>query len=139
MTLKNEASTSVSLGNDSLGNITRINNALDSLTAREADAKRKLETVKMQLADAKSEVGKPFPKELVLKEKLSRLQELNAILNLDERGTGEMVSGEESIPVEEAETARARPSIHDRLKDFKDSLNKGMGNTEVLLKTQLIL
>ena len=109
---------------------------MDSLTAREADAKRKLETVKMQLADAKSEIGKPFPKEAELKEKLARLQELNAILNLDERGTGEMVSGDETISEEEAVTARARPSIHDRLKDFKDSLNKGLGNTEILLKPQ---
>ena len=136
MTLKNEASTSVSLGNDALGNITRINNALDSLTTREADVRRKLETVKVQLEDAKSEVGKPFPKEAELKEKLSRLQELNAILNLDERGTGEMISGEETIPGEEAATAKARPSIHDRLKDFKDSLDKGLGNPEMMLKPQ---
>lgn len=136
MTLKNEASTSVSLGNDALGNITRINNALDSLTAREADAKRKLETVKAQLEDAKSEVGKPFPKETELKEKLSRLQELNAILNLDERGTGEMISGEETIAEEEVATAKARLSIHDRLKDFKDSLDKGLGNPDMVLKPQ---
>ena len=136
MTLKNEASTSVRLGNDGLGNITRINNALDGLAEREADARRKLETVRSQLENAKAEVGKPFPKETDLKEKLTRLQELNAILNLDERGSGEMVSGEEDISGKVAETAKSRPSIHDRLRDFKEQMDKGMGGKEILLRPQ---
>ena len=122
MTLKNEAATSVTLGEDELGNITRINNALVGLATRETDARRKLATVKTQLEDAKSEVGKPFPKEAELKEKLARLQELNAILNLDERGTGEMVVGEETISQAEVATAKSRPSIHDRLMEFKNNV-----------------
>ena len=136
MTLKNEAATSVTLGKDELGNITRINNALDGLATREADARRKLATVRTQLEDAKAEVGKPFPKEAELKEKLARLGELNAILNLDERGTGEMVAEEEPVSGEIAVTAKRRLSIHDRLKEFKGQIDKGMGSSEMLLKPQ---
>ena len=35
---------------------------------------------------AKAEVDKPFPQEAELSEKLERLAELNALLNMDEKG-----------------------------------------------------
>ena len=39
-----------------------------------------------QLETAKAEVDKPFPQEVELSEKLERLAELNALLNMDEKG-----------------------------------------------------
>ncbi len=39
-----------------------------------------------QLETAKAEVDKPFPQEAELSEKLERLAELNALLNMDEKG-----------------------------------------------------
>ena len=41
---------------------------------------------KHQLETAKAEVDKPFPQEAELAEKLERLAELNALLNMDEKG-----------------------------------------------------
>ena len=42
--------------------------------------------VEHQLETAKAEVNKPFPQEAELSEKLERLAELNALLNMDEKG-----------------------------------------------------
>jgi shikimate kinase len=44
-----------------------------------------LENTQVQLENAKAEVQKPFPQEEELKTKSARLNELNAMLNLDKR------------------------------------------------------
>ena len=50
-----------------------------------------------QLATAKEEVEKPFAKEAELAEKLERLSELNALLNMDDNGPSEALGMEEGI------------------------------------------
>ena len=70
-----------------MGNLTRIENELAKLPARlEAAKTRKAETIE-QLANAKTEVLKPFAFEEELKEKTDRLNALNIELNLDEKDT----------------------------------------------------
>lgn len=69
-----------------MGNIQRIHNALSSIDKKLAESEQKLETVQQQLATAQEEVKKPFPKETELNEKMERLSELNALLNMDEKG-----------------------------------------------------
>ena len=86
LSLKGKISHSVEVGADPIGNITRIGNALEGMEAKLADAETKLETVKQQLETAKEEVQKPFAQEEELKTKLTRLTELNALLNMDEKG-----------------------------------------------------
>ena len=77
----------VELGSDALGNLTRIENEIAKLPARlEAAKTRKAETIE-QLANAKTEVLKPFAFEEELKEKTERLNALNIELNLDEKDT----------------------------------------------------
>ena len=84
---------SVSLGTDVYGNITRIDNAIDNLETRLNQAKADLENTKTQLETAKIEVEKPFAQEEELKQKMARLNELNALLNVDKR-ENEIVGGE---------------------------------------------
>lgn len=74
----------VLLGDDSLGNLTRIENAIDKISERLEIAKQKQKEVKIQIANAKEELKKTFPKEAELSEKSRRLQELDRILNLDQ-------------------------------------------------------
>ena len=74
------------VGSDPLGNITRINNALEAMPAQLEEAQTKLSNVEHQLETAKAEVDKPFQQEAELSEKLERLAELNALLNMDEKG-----------------------------------------------------
>lgn len=52
-----------------------------------------LENTRVQLENAKAEVQKPFPQEKELAVKTARLNELNALLNLDKK-ENEIVDGE---------------------------------------------
>lgn len=85
MTMKNKYSYSIFFGSDIYGNITRINNALDGIKDKIPDQKLRLEDIEKQLETAKIEVQKPFPKELELKEKMKKLEELNILLKIDEK------------------------------------------------------
>ena len=86
MNVKGAMSHPMEVGSDPLGNITRINNALEAMPAQLEEAQTKLSNVEHQLETAKAEVDKPFPQEAELSEKLERLVELNALLNMDEKG-----------------------------------------------------
>ena len=86
MNLKGQLSHNLEIGSDPLGNIARINHALESMPKELAEAQMKLENVERQLETAKAEVTKPFAQEAELAEKLERLSALNALLNMDEKG-----------------------------------------------------
>ena len=116
LSVKHESVAKVRLGADALGNITRINNLLESYPERLAEAEQRLETVQEQLANAKAEVGKPFPKEEELNQKLERLSELNALLNMDEREDTEAEQPESK----EKEERPAHGSIHEKLQIYKE-------------------
>ena len=116
LSVKHESVAKVRLGADALGNITRINNLLESYPEKLAEAEQRLETVQEQMTNAKEEVGKPFPKEEELNQKLERLSELNALLNMDEREVTETEQSESK----EKEERPARGSIHEKLQIYKE-------------------
>ena len=91
--LKGELGYSVSLGTDTFGNITRLDNALEGLVKRLEINEQELDNVKKQFEIAKVDVEKPFNQEEELKTKTARLNELNALLNVDKR-ENEIVGGE---------------------------------------------
>lgn len=99
MGLKGQLSHNLEIGADPLGNITRINHALESMPKRLTEAETKLETVERQLETAKNEVTKPFAQESELAEKLERLSALNALLNMDKKGNDAI--GMDDAPEEE--------------------------------------
>jgi len=82
----------VDLGTDAFGNITRINNALDSLPDRLDGAKDELANIQKQQDAAKLEIEKPFALSDELAEKEARLAMLNAELNIDGEGYFDIVS-----------------------------------------------
>ena len=129
MTLKGKCSYKIEFGKDTLGNIQRIHNALSAIEKKLADTEQNLETVQQQLKTAQEEVQKPFPKEAELSEKMERLAELNAMLNMDEKG-GENLLADEGIGenpevnVPEERQDRIADSVHktsvlERLKEQK--------------------
>ena len=75
----------VTLGTDVFGNIQRMDNLLEALPLKEQACREKLSDLHNQLETAKIEVLKPFPREEELQAKLARLEELNALLNMDKR------------------------------------------------------
>lgn len=90
--IKGSLSRSVSLGTDTIGNITRIDNAIEKIPERLEAKSRELSTLEQQFATAKAEVEKPFDKEKELTEKTNRLNVLNGLLNVDKR-ENELVDG----------------------------------------------
>ena len=83
VTLKGTRLYHVSLGTDIYGNITRIDNEIEKIPDKLEHCKEKLETLKGQLETAKTEAKKEFPREKELSEKVARLGELNALLDMD--------------------------------------------------------
>ena len=129
MKIKGKCSYKIEFGKDTLGNIQRIHNALSAIGKKLADTEQNLETVQQQLKTAQEEVQKPFPKEAELSEKMERLAELNAMLNMDEKG-GENLLADEGIGenpevnVTEERQDRIADSVHktsilERLKEQK--------------------
>ena len=93
ITLIHQLRHTVTLGTDIFGNIQRLDNTLGAFEERMAACAEQLENTRVQLENAKAEVQKPFHQEEELKTKSARLNELNAMLNLDKR-ENEIVDGE---------------------------------------------
>ena len=138
LTVKGKCSYKLEIGKDPVGNMQRIHNTLSSIDRKLTESEQKLETVQQQLATAQEEVKKPFPKETELNEKMERLSELNALLNMDEKGN-ETIMADEDIgregsntdsrdAIEEKELPETadrihKPSILERLKQEKAQQN----------------
>lgn len=85
ITLRGKGKYRVPLGTDIYGNITRLDNKMNELPDNLSRCREVLETVKSQLESAKIEVQKEFPQEKELEEKVARLGELNALLDMDKK------------------------------------------------------
>ena len=75
----------VELGTDAFGNLTRIDNCIDHFEADLQKAKTDLAETEKQLEIAKESLKEPFSREQELQEKQARLNELNALLNVDKK------------------------------------------------------
>ncbi|MBO4908025.1 MAG: helicase [Lachnospiraceae bacterium] len=113
LNLKGNLSHAVEIGSDPSGNITRINNALEGMVKQLEDAVAKLENVEHQLDTAKIEVVKPFAQEAELAEKLDRLAELNALLNMDEKGDDAVDMDDDAPKQEQSQTEQAETDRQD--------------------------
>ena len=103
---------------------------MEAIPQKLAEAEQKLETVQGQLKNAMEEVKKPFPKEEELNQKLERLSELNALLNMDEKET--MMEGEE----EQDEEKEEHQSLHDRITAIKQNSQKQEGKDAAMRTTE---
>lgn len=146
LNLKGALSHNVEIGSDVFGNLTRINNALSAMENELTKEKEQLSNTEKQLENAKEEVIKPFAQEAELNEKMNRLAELNALLNMDEKGTeGCLDEPEEETEqsgvsdvsygqsaeikkfpaaAEANKAAGARPSIMEKLAHFKEQTSR---------------
>jgi uncharacterized membrane-anchored protein YhcB (DUF1043 family) len=137
------------IGSDALGNIARINHALESMPKQLAEAQTKLETVEHQLETAKAEVTKPFAQEAELAEKLDRLSALNALLNMDEKGNDAVdmddapeqdTSGQDVQKPEQkgyvADKPRERVSLKEKLEAMKVKASGGMAEKNTQQKAK---
>ena len=136
--LKGQRKYPVALGKDPLGCIIRLDNSLNNFPERITSAENELATLKQQQEAAQIEVEKPFPQEEELAEKSARLAELNAQLDMDEKGH------EPEQDEEEQEDEPRRPSVlaaleekadkTETVKPFKSFLDKDQGGNAMRLK-----
>lgn len=142
--LQRDMTYTATLGRDELGNITRVNNALDAIPKLLENSKAQLETLHEQLSTAKSELGKPFPQEAELNTKTARLAELNTLLNIDgnavenadiaaerKNNTADIV--EDKPKAHEPPKTDKKPSILEQIKALK-SVGKAQAEPKPLVK-----
>lgn len=104
LAIKGAMTHKVELGTDTFGNITRIDNCIDHLAGDLEKAKNNLAETEKQLETAKENLKEPFSREQELQEKQARLNELNALLNVD-KTDNEIVDEE---PDEEEKSSKDR-------------------------------
>ena len=101
LTLKNHLSYPVELGSDIYGNITRIDNAIDSIPKKIDIEKALYDETSQQFKNAKEEVEKPFEKEEELRSLNQRLSKLNKELSIDKKDNKESLAFDDEVPEEE--------------------------------------
>ena len=113
--LKGNATHTVNLGTDKFGNITRIDNVLADLEKRVEKKTVELKETERQLETAKKDIEIPFNQESELQEKTKKLDNINIMLNLDEKDNDLMDDDE----VQEEKTPEGNKSQDYDRKDFR--------------------
>jgi hypothetical protein len=127
LTLKGESSHKIEVGTDGLGNITRINNVLESIPSQVTLAQERLENLHKQMENAKTEIAKPFVQAEELKQKEARLSELNILLNMDKGNECSEEEVEESAHAERVDSPMEKMSIKSKLQQMKDKVKDVSG------------
>lgn len=99
--LNNNLSYPVELGNDVYGNITRIDNVVDSIPKKLEIEKAIYDETSQQFINAKEEVEKPFEKEDELQNLSQRLSKLNKELDIGGKNDKESLSFDYDTPEED--------------------------------------
>ena len=98
LSIKGAWNYSMEVGKDPQGNILRVTNALAGIERALPQVERRLGNLEQQLEQAKEEAKRPFVQEAELAEKSARLAELNALLNMDEKGSEDALGVDEDAP-----------------------------------------
>ena len=99
VSLKGQLTYSAFLSDDPVGSVARINNALETIESSLQSHKAARERLESDMAAAKEEAEKPFPKEDELREKMERLNQLNKELEVSPK------EQDEESPEQDAESA----------------------------------
>ncbi len=121
VTMKQNLTYTAELSDDVVGNIVRINNALERIPKNLEGQKLALANLQRDLDTAKEEVNRPFPQEAELETKSARLSQLNIELDND-GGAGLPSQDDNEKPAREDANPPMpqgdKPSIRQALKDF---------------------
>ena len=107
LTLKKNHTYDLVLGSDALGNIRRIDHKLSEISDLLEKTKEKYLDTKQQYQSAQEQVKISFPHENELKSKQSRLDEVNMLLNLNEKDDAILLDDEGDMEV--AEDLKRKP------------------------------
>ena len=128
--MKQNLTYTAELADDPVGNVTRINNALESMAENLKRNEARLVTLEKELKNAQEEADRPFPKEDELREKSARLTRLNRELEHPRSKAAEQSQDDDEEPDLECGGAPApvpptppprgggKPSILQALRDY---------------------
>ena len=121
VTMKQNLTYTAELSDDVVGNITRINNALERIPKNLEGQKLALKNLQRDLDTAKEEVNRPFPQEAELETKSARLSQLN--IELDNDGGAGLPSQDGDNPPARDDSGTPAPqgdklSIRQAIRDF---------------------
>ena len=124
VTMKQHLTYTAELSNDLLGNVLRINNALEQIPKNLEAQKLGLTTLQTDMESAKEEAARPFPQDKELEEKSARLSQLNLELDNEEKSQGKSTEAKEGEDApardsaDEEDTPPEKPSIRAQLRAF---------------------
>ena len=95
--LKGDMTHKVYLGDDAFGNITRLDNAIKGFEEQLNHYIDTLDNTKKQFESATKEIEKPFSEEFELKQKMTRLNELNHELSMDKNDEAIDISDDDEL------------------------------------------
>ena len=113
VTMKHSLSHTIELGSDPVGNMARLDHALNIMVENLEENRANLENLTAQMEEAKIEVQRSFPQEQELAEKSDRLNVLRIALNMDGKTVGKHQRETEEL---ESDTQGGQPSIKGMLK-----------------------
>ena len=113
VTMKHSLSHTIELGSDPVGNMARLDHALNIMAENLEENRANLENLTAQMEEAKIEVQRSFPQEQELVEKSDRLNVLRIALNMDGKTVGKRQRETEEL---ESATQGGQPSIKGMLK-----------------------
>ena len=126
LALKGAGTHRIALGDSPIGNMTRIENALNGIAEKLESEKTHLDSLYKQIDNVKEEIAKPFPREEELAGKSARLDELNIALNLD-KSQNENIDGIEADEGND-EIPNAEESVTENIKEEKANIIKEAKN-----------
>ncbi len=113
VTMKHSLSHTIELGSDPVGNMARLDHALNIMAENLEENRANLENLTAQMEEAKIEVQRSFPQEQELAEKSDRLNVLRIALNMDGKTVVKRQRETEEL---ESDTQGGQPSIKGMLK-----------------------
>ena len=111
VTMKQNLTYSAELADDPVGNVTRINNALEGMDEKIIQHETRLARLESELKNAQEEAERPFPKEDELRQKSERLAQLNRELEKPKTNSAEQAQDDDEEPEhEDGDTPAREPS-----------------------------
>ena len=127
ITMKQHLTYTAELADDPVGNVTRINNALEGMAEKIKGHENHLERLEKELVNAREESERPFPKENELVEKSARLTQLNRELEKPRTKTAEQSQdGEDEADLEGGEAPVPEPPALTVLSGDKPSIRAAL-------------
>ena len=105
VSMKRNLTYTAELGDDAVGNVTRINNALEGMEDKIKAHEARLVTLEGELENARDEAERPFPKEDELRQKSARLAQLNR--ELEKPKSQAVKQSQEDTPERDSEGGEA--------------------------------